>query len=189
MSNPFFGAAATLPATGARLGRRGSGCLRSYALLAPATLLFVVFMFYPLAYTFYLSFFDWNMTRPTKEFVGLENYISVFTDPNFGKIMGNTALYILLLLLFDFAAPYVFSFILVLRGPEGEELLQGSHFPAQRHLAGGGDHDLRVAAQPHLRSGGGAGQGTGAYGAYLEQHPGAGDRGAEHHDQLEDLRL
>ena len=129
MSNPFFrGGSAALPATGARLGRRGSGCLRSYALLAPATLLFVVFMFYPLAYTFYLSFFDWNMTRPTKEFVALDNYIAVFTDPNFGRILGNTALYILLLLLFDFAAPYVFSFLLSFVVRKGKQFYKGAIF-------------------------------------------------------------
>ena len=129
MSNPFFrGGSAALPATGARLGRRGSGCLRSYALLAPATLLFVVFMFYPLAYTFYLSFFDWNMTRPTKEFVALDNYIAVLTDPNFGRILGNTALYILLLLLFDFAAPYVFSFLLSFVVRKGKQFYKGAIF-------------------------------------------------------------
>lgn len=57
-----------------RLGLRRSWRERvvSYGLLAPATVLFAIFMFYPLLYTLYLSFFDWNMTRPTKEFVGLE---------------------------------------------------------------------------------------------------------------------
>ena len=107
MSNPFSAGAAALDARGRLRPHTRSGRLTPYLLLAPATVLFAVFMFYPLLYTLYLSFFDWNMTRPTKEFVGFENYISVFTDPNFGKIMGNTALYILLLLLFDFAAPYV----------------------------------------------------------------------------------
>lgn len=99
MSNPFSAGAAALDARGRLRPHTRSGRLTPYLLLAPATVLFAVFMFYPLLYTLYLSFFDWNMTRPTKEFVGFENYISVFTDPNFGKIMGNTALYILLLLL------------------------------------------------------------------------------------------
>ncbi len=92
--------------------RNRTGSLTPYLLLAPTTVLFAVFMFYPLLYTLYLSFFKWNMTRPTKEFVGLGNYTALFTDPAFGKILGNTALYILLLLIFDFAAPYIFSFIL-----------------------------------------------------------------------------
>ena len=128
MSNPFSAGAAALDARGRLRPHTRSGRLTPYLLLAPATVLFAVFMFYPLLYTLYLSFFDWNMTRPTKEFVGFENYISVFTDPNFGKIMGNTALYILLLLLFDFAAPYVFSFILSFVVQKGKNFYKSSIF-------------------------------------------------------------
>ena len=68
------------------------------------------------------------MTRPTKEFVALDNYIAVFTDPNFGKIMGNTVLYIALLLLFDFAAPYVFSFILSFVVKKGKNFYKSAIF-------------------------------------------------------------
>ena len=128
MSNPFSAGAAALDARGRLRPHTRSGRLTPYLLLAPATVLFAVFMFYPLLYTLYLSFFDWNMTRPTKGFVGFENYISVFTDPNFGKIMGNTALYILLLLLFDFAAPYVFSFILSFVVQKGKNFYKSSIF-------------------------------------------------------------
>ena len=128
MSNPFSAGAAALDARGRLRPHTRSGRLTPYLLLAPATVLFAVFMFYPLLYTLYLSFFDWNMTRPAKEFVGFENYISVFTDPNFGKIMGNTALYILLLLLFDFAAPYVFSFILSFVVQKGKNFYKSSIF-------------------------------------------------------------
>ena len=102
--------------------------LLGYIFLIPSLIVFAVFMFYPLAKTIYLSFFDWNMTRPTKEFVGLENYISVFTDPAFGKIMGNTGLYILLLLVFDFAAPYVFSFILSFVVKRGKNFYKSAIF-------------------------------------------------------------
>ena len=125
MSNPFSTSARV--GAGVRLGDR-SGRRVAYLLLAPATILFAVFMFYPLLYTFYLSFFDWNMTRPTKEFVALDNYIAVFTDPNFGKIMGNTVLYIALLLLFDFAAPYVFSFILSFVVKKGKNFYKSAIF-------------------------------------------------------------
>lgn len=128
MSNPFSSGAAVLDARGRLRPAACSGRLTPYLLLAPATILFAIFMFYPLLYTLYLSFFDWNMTRPTKEFVAFDNYIAVFTDPNFGKIMGNTALYILLLLLFDFAAPYVFSFILSFVVQKGKNFYKSSIF-------------------------------------------------------------
>lgn len=83
-----------------------------YAFLVPSLLVFAVFMFYPLFYTFYLSFFDWNMVKPVKEFVGLANYITVFQDPNTWKIFGNTVIYIVILLIFNFIMPYILSFIL-----------------------------------------------------------------------------
>ena len=70
------------------------------------------YVFYPLFYTFYLSFFEWNMVKPVKKFVGLANYISVFKDPNNWKIFGNTMIYIVILLAFNFVMPYILSFIL-----------------------------------------------------------------------------
>ena len=74
--------------------------------------MFAVFMFYPLFYTLYLSFFEWNMVKPVKKFVGLGNYISVLKDPNTWKIFGNTFWYIVILLVFNFVMPYILSFIL-----------------------------------------------------------------------------
>ena len=59
-----------------------------YLFLIPSLAVFAVFMFYPLLYTFYLSFFEWNMVKPVKKFVGLNNYIAVFRDPNTFKILG-----------------------------------------------------------------------------------------------------
>ena len=79
MSNPFSAGAAALDARGRLRPHTRSGRLTPYLLLAPATVLFAVFMFYPLLYTLYLSFFDWNMTRPTKEFVGFETlYLGLY---------------------------------------------------------------------------------------------------------------
>lgn len=93
-------------------GKAGKQARLGYLLLLPSIALFVVFMFFPLFYTFYLSFFDWNMVKPVKRFVGLQNYVTLFTDPNTFKIVGNTALYILILLVFNCVMPYIFSFIL-----------------------------------------------------------------------------
>ena len=83
-----------------------------YLFLIPSLAVFAVFMFYPLLYTFYLSFFEWNMVKPVKKFVGLNNYIAVFRDPNTFKILGNTLAYILVLLVLNFVLPYILSFIL-----------------------------------------------------------------------------
>lgn len=92
-----------------------------YVFLVPSLAVFAVFMFYPLFYTIYLSFFEWNMVKPVKKFVGLANYISIVKDPNSWRIAGNTVLYILILLAVNFVLPYILSFILsaVIRKGQG----------------------------------------------------------------------
>jgi len=45
-----------------------------YAYMLPAVLFVAIFLLYPAAYTFYVSFTDWDgLTAP--QFVGLENYL------------------------------------------------------------------------------------------------------------------
>lgn len=83
-----------------------------YIFLIPSLLVFAVFMFYPLIYTFYLSFFDWNMIKPVKKFVGFANYINVLKDPNTVKIFLNTGCYIIILLIFNFLMSYILAFVL-----------------------------------------------------------------------------
>lgn len=88
-----------------------SACL-GYLFLVPSLLAFFAFMFAPLFQTIYLSFFEWNMIKPVKKFVGLGNYIQIFKDPNTYRIAGNTLFYIGILLLLNFVLPYILSFIL-----------------------------------------------------------------------------
>lgn len=104
------------------------GRLSGYLFLAPSLLIFAVFMFYPVAYTFYLSFFEWNMIKPVKKFVGLKNYVTVFTDPNSLKIFGNTALYIVILLVINFVLPYLLSFILSFIIKNGKNFYKSAMF-------------------------------------------------------------
>ncbi len=62
-------------------------------LVGPNLLLFVVFTYWPLFYSGYLSFVRWDMLAPVKIWVGLDNYKYLFTSPGFGKIMANTAIF------------------------------------------------------------------------------------------------
>ncbi|MDZ8170706.1 carbohydrate ABC transporter permease [Microbacterium xanthum] len=66
-----------------------------YLLVAPVVILLAVFYLYPLGYNLVLSFFDWNMRGPMT-FVGLGNFVEMFTDPDFGRILGNTILYMVM---------------------------------------------------------------------------------------------
>ncbi|MCJ7840908.1 sugar ABC transporter permease [Lederbergia sp. NSJ-179] len=85
---------------------------KAYCFLFPSILIFAIFMFWPFIYTVYLSFFEWNLISPTKEFVGLQNYKEVLSDPNTYKIFGNTFIYIVILLLLNCIVPYVFAFVI-----------------------------------------------------------------------------
>lgn len=94
------------------MNEKKKNAILSYLFLLPSLVVFTFFMFIPLLRTLYLSFFDWNMIKPVKTFVGFNNYINVLNDPNITKIVGNTAIYIFILLIINFIAPYVLSFIL-----------------------------------------------------------------------------
>lgn len=80
-------------------------------LIAPALIVFLLFMFWPLVYTVYLSFFEWNMVSPKMVAVGFDNYLRVMKDPVMWQIMRNTVIYLLLLVFFSFAVPYVMAFV------------------------------------------------------------------------------
>ena len=100
----------TLTSVGRRLQLNKENAL-GYCLLIPSIIIFAIFTFWPFLYTIYLSFFDWNMISPNKEFVGLQNYIDVLTDPRTYQILGNTVFYIVLLLAINWVVPYIFAFV------------------------------------------------------------------------------
>ena len=80
--------------------------------LLPAALLFIIFFYWPLLQNLYLSFFSWNMISPTMKYVGLSNYIDILGSKELYKIIGNTVIFVLIMLLFNFVLPYLYSFIL-----------------------------------------------------------------------------
>jgi multiple sugar transport system permease protein len=61
--------------------------LSPYMFLAPALVVMAVGSLYPVLYSARLSFFDWSLGTPwaNREFVGLENYTRIFTDPSVFK--------------------------------------------------------------------------------------------------------
>lgn len=65
-----------------------------YLLLAPALIIYSIFFIFPFLFSFYLSFMRWDLISEM-EFVGLDNFISLFKDPVFWKSINNTFLYVL----------------------------------------------------------------------------------------------
>lgn len=56
----------------------------------PALALFAVFMVYPFVNGIILSTTNWNGYSPTRDFVGWDNFLRVFSDANFGVALRNT---------------------------------------------------------------------------------------------------
>jgi multiple sugar transport system permease protein len=66
----------------------GAGGLSTVVLLAPACLLFGVFVLYPIGASIALSLHDWDGVG-VKRFVGLANYRELFQDPVFATALTN----------------------------------------------------------------------------------------------------
>ena len=65
------------------------------AYLLPSLLLFSVFLFYPMIKTLYLSLFITDTQGNPLNFVGLQNFLYLFTDSNFLQSMKATFLFVL----------------------------------------------------------------------------------------------
>ena len=64
--------------------------------LLPSMLIFILFTIYPFVRTVITSFFATSTTGGLTQFVGLENYISLFTNANYLSSLGTTVLYTVL---------------------------------------------------------------------------------------------
>ena len=68
---------------------------RLYLVLDRSVAVVAVFTLYPIGFSLYLSFHEWAILSPEKPFVGLQNYIELFTSREFWRTLGNTTLYTL----------------------------------------------------------------------------------------------
>lgn len=65
----------------------------SYLLISPAIIFLLLFVFYPIFYSFLLSMQRHRLGFKTSEFIGLANYKSLFTTPDFWNSMKITGIY------------------------------------------------------------------------------------------------
>lgn len=72
--------------------------------LAPAALTIAVWHYYPLAKGLQIAFQDYRITQGTR-WVGLDNFIAVFTQPVFYKSLLNSFAYVALTIVIGFLAP------------------------------------------------------------------------------------
>jgi multiple sugar transport system permease protein len=67
--------------------------LAAFLFLSPTLVIFCTFILFPVFFSFYLSFQQWNMFSSDQSFVGLENYSRLFQSAEFWQVLKNTAVY------------------------------------------------------------------------------------------------
>lgn len=78
----------------------------------PAFVAFILLKYYPMLQAIYMSLFDYKVTSPPGEFVGLANYIHAFKDPLNAKVWGNNIVLFLWSLALGFWVPLVQAILL-----------------------------------------------------------------------------
>lgn len=84
---------------------------KNYLYLMPAVLLIGIFFITSIVFTVRTSFFKWDGMSDMK-FVGFENYLSLFHDPNFQTSLMNTIFWVVGSLLISFVVPLVFAILI-----------------------------------------------------------------------------
>ncbi len=73
----------------------------AYYMILPALLIILIVAFYPIAYSFYLSFFKATINS-TGAFVGLENYAKMISNAEFLEGLNNTLIFTVVSVFFEF---------------------------------------------------------------------------------------
>ena len=101
--------------------------IMGYLLLIPAVAFFIIFFCYSLLQAFHYSTLDWNgVTAAT--YVGLQNYVELFTDPVFWKAFINNVCYTIGILIFGVVPGLLLAYILSKPGIKGRTLFRSVYF-------------------------------------------------------------
>ena len=74
--------------------RKIKDTLTGWLVILPALSTQIIFIYLPLCWAFFISFYKWNMIRPMK-FIGFANYVKMFTNDDFWNSLWTTFLYII----------------------------------------------------------------------------------------------
>lgn len=92
--------------------------------LAPAVVLFTIFMLYPTVNVFRMSLYKWGGYSPNKEFVGLSNFVKLFADKNFLRSFQNTVLLIILVTIVTLGMALFFAAVLTREKIKGQSFFR-----------------------------------------------------------------
>ncbi len=92
--------------------------------IAPAVILFIVFMIVPTLNVFRMSLYERGAYSPTETFVGLNNFRTLFQDTKFIRSMQNTVLLIIVVTVITFAFALTFAAILTREKLKGQDFFR-----------------------------------------------------------------
>ncbi|MGH2562159.1 MAG: carbohydrate ABC transporter permease [Thermomicrobiales bacterium] len=67
--------------------------IAGWVFILPAMLIFVTFIFGPVLFAFFISLHEWELVRPERTYVGLDNYRDIFRNDDFWTALRNTSWY------------------------------------------------------------------------------------------------
>ena len=75
--------------------RASNPFVKALPFLLPAFIIYIMLILYPIGNAFVMSFFKWDGVSSHKEWVGIANYVDIFTrDPIFVRALSNTGLWV-----------------------------------------------------------------------------------------------
>lgn len=99
--------------------RKGKGIF-IFCCLAPAAILFIVFMIIPTIDIFRMSLFKWGGYTDNKTFVGLDNFRNLFQSDRFYQAFQNSIFLIVIVSIVTFALALIFAYILTREKLKGQ---------------------------------------------------------------------
>ena len=95
--------------------------------LIPALALYCLFVLYPIAQSIRYSGYDWNGLEPLTQWVGLQNFIDAFTEPEFLEALSHNAIIVVLSLALQI--PFALALAVMLNQQlKGRALLRTLYF-------------------------------------------------------------
>ncbi len=86
--------------------------LAPYLYVAPSIALFFLLMLYPMVAVFRYSMLDGAILKPSPRFVGLDNFVAIFSDPVFIQAIGNTLYFSVMSVVFHVLIGLAFALML-----------------------------------------------------------------------------
>ena len=95
-----------------------------FSCVAPAVILFAIFMLVPTFNVFRLSMYQRSTFNPTEVFIGMKNFQMLMKDANFIRSMQNMLLLIVMVTVFTMATALVFAGILTREKLKGQDFFR-----------------------------------------------------------------